>query len=163
MYSREEETTLGVVRISVRLTEFVVGPVVPTPDVQWVLTRDALADHEEYPQRQPGLVWPVWPKSVGPCRYSQPGQNAEYASWIIGISKKGQNKCNSSEVLELTIYTSSFSLFRSTCWRHFFKTNNRQPLVTGWKGTFTTKISHSRIHGEKKTQQTYHVPQFWLK
>lgn len=60
----KEEPSLGIVRISIRLTELVMNAMISGPDVDRVLHRYAVGSHQEEPQRQSGLVRAMSPKSM---------------------------------------------------------------------------------------------------
>jgi hypothetical protein len=63
----KEEPSIRVVRISIRLTELVMHPVVPTPDKQRVLSCDTLTYTEEDSKRESRTVGLVSPESVSSC------------------------------------------------------------------------------------------------
>ena len=66
----EEEAAIRVVGVGGRLAELVVDPVVPRPHEDRVLHRDAVRQHQEYPQRKRGLVGSVRPEAMRPRCYA---------------------------------------------------------------------------------------------
>lgn len=48
-------------RISIRIREFMMNPVIPHPLVDVILKRHGLKGGQYYPERQPRLVGPVSP------------------------------------------------------------------------------------------------------
>lgn len=61
---REEETSLGVVRVGVSVSKLVVQPVDPHPLVNAEVHGEPLTKEEKQAERPPGFVRLVRPKSV---------------------------------------------------------------------------------------------------
>lgn len=60
----KEESSLGIVRVGVRLTELVMDPVVSDPDVDGVLSGHAVGHDQEEAEGQTGLERAMSPESM---------------------------------------------------------------------------------------------------
>lgn len=84
---REEETTVGVVRIGVRVRVLVVLPVVAHPHVQAVLAGQRVQPQQEHFEWRARLERAMRPQPMGAHRNAQPGAVHQGDGWPIRVTK----------------------------------------------------------------------------